>query len=418
MPPHKLLRSTKMSYQFRLALLTLFVSSSAFATNGDTMMAVGSQNTALGGTGVAHFVGAESAFANPALLGKTAGREITGGLVIFRPSVDNTGFTQTTPAGSSASTNYIPDVSYASRIDDKLNYGIAIAGIAGMGVDYTAASPAYVKAKTTLSILKIVPTVAYNTDNYGIGFSPVLQYGSLAISYDTTGNPGGGPLNPAHNANTHTGLGYSLGGYYNALPELTVAAAYNSAISMSYGTQLSAAGRGFGQVFADKLDQPAEVKAGVSYNLANHYTLTADYRLIQWGSAAGYREFGWKDQTVIAIGGKYAGEGYWLGAGYNNANNPISAFANGIPSNATNGRNGIGNMFNNLMFPAIIKSSYTLGGGYSLNRNLELDAALVISPKVTSTVDISDARALPAGLLFNTTTHSQRSYSASLRYKF
>ena len=409
-----------MSHKLRITLLSisLFGSAAAHATNGDAMMAVGSQNTALGGTGVAHYVGAESTFANPALLGKSTGREVTGGLVIFKPAVDNTGFTQTTPAASSASTNYIPDVSYSSRISDDLTYGVAIAGIAGMGVNYTGASAAYVKAKTTLSILKIVPTIAYNKDNYGIGFSPVLQYGSLAISYDTTGNPGGGPLNAAHNASTDTGLGYSIGGYYNAQPELTLAAAYNSAIKMNYGTQLSAAGRGFGQVFADNLEQPAEVKAGVSYNLTNSYTLTADYRLVQWGSAAGYKEFGWKDQTVIAVGGKYSGDGYWLGAGYNNANNPISVFANGVAANATNGQNGIGNMFNNLMFPAIIKSSYTLGGGYSLSKNLGFDASLVISPKVTSTVDISDARGLAPGSLFNTTTHSQRSYSASLRYTF
>ncbi len=167
----------------------LMASPLAHATNGDTMMAVGSQNTALGGTGVAHYTGADSTFANPAMLGKSQGREVTGGLTIFTPNVTNTGFTGATPASSSTGTSYIPDVSYSSRIDDHLTYGIAMAGIAGMGVDYTGASAAYVQAKTTMSILKVVPTIAYNTDSYGVGFSPVLQYGSLAISY---ANAGGG----------------------------------------------------------------------------------------------------------------------------------------------------------------------------------------------------------------------------------
>lgn len=405
------------AHSLTLLAATLFGSSTAFATNGDAMMAVGSQNTALGGTGVAHFVGAESTFANPAILGQSKGRELTGGLVIFKPAVDNTGFTVTTAAKSSANTNYIPDVSYSSRISDSLTYGVAMAGIAGMGVNYTGASAAYVKAKTTLSILKIVPTIAYNQDTYGVGFSPVLQYGSLAISYDAT--IGGGPIvNAGHNANTDTGLGYSLGGYYNVSPALTVAAAYNSAIAMSYGNQLSRAGAGFGQTFADKLEQPAEVKAGVSYTAANNFTVTADYRLIQWARANGYKQFGWKDQTVIAVGGKYAADGYWIGVGYNNSDNPIGVFANGVAANATNGQNGIGNMFNNLMFPAIIKSSYTFGGGYSLSKNLDLEASVVISPKVTASVDISDAAGAPPGSLLNTTTHSQQSYSASLRYKF
>jgi long-chain fatty acid transport protein len=266
-------------------------------------------------------------------------------------------------------------------------------------------------AKTTMSILKIVPTIAYNKDNYGIGFSPVFQYGSLAISYNN-GNPPAG-VNPLHNANTDSNWGFAVGGYVNTTPELTLAAAYNSAIKMGYGTQLSAAGKGFGQVFADRLDQPAEIKAGVSYAAANNFTVTADYRLIQWASAAGYKEFGWTNQTVIALGAKYAGEGYWVGAGYNNSKNPIGVFSNGVAANATNGQNGIGNMFNNLMFPAIIASSYTFGGGYTLNKNMELAGSVVISPKVTSAVNIADA-----GGGINTTTHSQQAYSVSLRYKF
>ncbi|MFA6920384.1 MAG: outer membrane protein transport protein [Gallionella sp.] len=398
----------------------------AHATNGDTMMAVGSENTALGGTGVAHYVGAESTFANPAMLGKSTGREVTGGLVIFRPKVANDGVGGAT-ASSAANTSYIPDVSYSSRISDTLSYGVAMAGIAGMGVDYTGApANTHVLAKTTLSILKVVPTIAYNTENYGLGFSPVLQYGSLAISYNN-----GAAVNGAQTASTNTGYGFTLGGYYNTTPELTLAAAYNSKIKMSYGTQLSTAGTGFGQgaagsgttAFADKLDQPAEIKAGVSYAAANNFTVTADYRLIQWASAGGYREFGWKDQTVIAIGGKYSGEGYWVGAGYNNSNNPIGVFANGAV-NAYGNNGGIVNMFNNLMFPGIIASSYTFGGGYTLNKSFDLAGSFVYSPKVTSTVGIGDATVNPGtGLptnpgLVNTTTHSQQSYSVSLRYKF
>lgn len=199
----------------------------AYATNGDTMLAVGSQNTALGGTGVANFVGAESAFPNPAMLAKSKGKEVVGGIVLFKPSVTNTGFTGTTAAKSTADTNYIPDISFSERLSDNLTYGIAMAAAAGMGVNYTDASLSYVKAKTTLSILKVVPTVAYNQDNYGLGFSPVLQYGSLAISYDTSAfgaPPNFGPHNAAHNADSHTGLGYTLGAFFNATPALTLAA--------------------------------------------------------------------------------------------------------------------------------------------------------------------------------------------------
>ena len=394
-----------------------FVSPMAHATNGDTMMAVGSQNIALGGTGVANFAGAESTFANPAMLGKSKGREIVGSIVLFKPDVTNTGFTGSTSASSTANTNYIPDVSFSSRISDSLSYGIAMAGIAGMGVNYNdAAAASYVKARTTLSILKIVPTIAYNQNNYGLGFSPVLQHGSLAIQYDTTAF-GGGPHNASNNADSDNGYGYSLGGYYNVNSALTVAAAYNSAIAMSYGQQLSSAGVGFGQTFADKLEQPAEIKAGVAYSIANNYTLTADYRSIQWSSANGYKEFGWKDENVVAIGGKYTANGYWFGVGFNSSNNPIQELQDGTKTPSGNNA-GVVNMFNNLMFPAIVQNSYTLGGGYTLSKDFSIDAAAMIAPKVTAKVDISDAARLAPKSLYNTTTHSQQSYSVSLRYKF
>lgn len=379
----------------------------AYATNGDTMMAVGSENTALGGTGVAHFVGAESLFANPSLLGKSSGKEVTGGLVLFDPAVTNDGLGGAA-AKSTIKTSYIPDVSFSSRINENLTYGLAMAGIAGMGVDYSGAPAAtHMYAETALSILKIIPTIAYNKDNYGIGFSPVLQYGSLMINYIT----GGGTfVNPLQSSSAHTGYGFNLGGYYNPTSAMTLAASYNSKIKMNYGTQLSAAGLGFGQTFADNLDQPAEIKAGFSYDTANHFTITADYRLIQWASAGGYKDFGWKDQTVVAVGGKYSGDGYWIGAGYNNSKNPITVFANGSTTPAGNNGN-IVNIFNNLMFPGIVNDSYTLGAGYALNKNLDLAASAVYSPKVT----VSAPSVAPVA---NTTTHSQQAYSLSLRYKF
>lgn len=299
----------------------------AHATNGAVMMAVGSQNTALGGSGVAHFVGAESTFANPAMLGKSQGDEVTGGVVLFNADVTNDGMSGGTVVGTSdAKTSYIPDVSYSSRISDNLTYGVALAGIAGMGVDYTSTNPmTHMKAKTALSILKVVPTISYNADGFGVGFSPVFQSGSLMISYANSG----GAYNADETASKDTGFGYTLGGYMNATPELTVAAAYQSAIKMEYGTQLSGAGAGFGLMvggfgapFGDTLTQPAEMKLGAAYAMGN-MSFALDYKVIQYGQADGWKDFNWKDQAVIAIGGKYAGEGYWVGLGYNKADDQI-----------------------------------------------------------------------------------------------
>jgi long-chain fatty acid transport protein len=393
------------------------VSPMAYATNGDEMMAVGSQSSALGGTGVANYMGAESAWANPAMLGKSTGSEVVGGITLFKPKVTNTGMPGGVATDSKANTFYIPDVSYSSRSSDSLSWGIAMAGIAGMGVDYSDGAASHIKAKSALSIARVIPTIAYNTKEYGVGFSPVLQYGSLALSYDATALFGAGASsNLSEKADTNTGFGYSIGGYFNVMPALVLAASYQSEIAMKYGTQISDAGKGFGLYnggagapFGDDLNQPAEMKLGVAYTMSN-VTMTADYKSIAWGSAAGYKDFNWKDQTVVALGVKYAANGYWLGAGYNDANDPI---AEATPGSSY--RNDAINFFNNMFFPAVVKTSYTFGGGYDFSKALAIEAAVVISPEVKKTVGVPSFGGPGAT---NTTTHSQSSYLVSLRYKF
>jgi long-chain fatty acid transport protein len=283
-----------------------------------------------------------------------------------------------------------------------------------MGVDYADANAAtHIRAKSELSILRVVVDVAYNTDSYGLGFAPIFQSGSLMLSYNN-----GAPVNGAQSKDSSTGFGFALGGYYNAAPAVTVAAAYQSKIAAKYGTQISAAGTGFGltgtQAFGDDLDQPAQAKVGVAFAATESVTLTADYKLIQWGSAAGYKDFNWKDQNIFAIGAKYAANGYWLGLGYNNANDPIGtlpASTAGAPGSVEY-RNAAINFFNNMFFPAIVTNSYTFGGGYDISNVLAVEASAVITPKVEKTVDVASFGGT------NKTTHSQQSYSVSLRYKF
>ncbi|MDP2806459.1 MAG: outer membrane protein transport protein [Gallionellaceae bacterium] len=389
----------------------VLVSPMAYATNGDEMMAVGSQSTALGGTGVANYMGADSVWANPGMLGKSKGSEVTGGVVAFTPKVSNTGMPGGSAADSGANPSYIPDVSFSSRINDNMSYGVAMAGIAGMGVDYTAATAStHIRAKSDLSILRVMPTLAYNGTGYGVGMSPIFQSGALRLSYVSSTT-----VNGTGKYESSTGYGYSVGGYFDVMPTLTVAASYQSEIAAKYGTQLYDAGVGFNltgaSAFGNDLNQPAVTKAGIAYTVADSITLTADYKLIQWGQAKGYKDFNWKDQTVAAIGVKYAGSGYWLGLGYNSANDPISSLpaASGA---AAEYKNAAVNFFNNMFFPAIVTNSMTFGGGYDISKEFAVEVAAVVTPEVTKKVDVMNFGGT------NTTKHSQSSYSASLRYKF
>jgi len=409
-----------------LAISTAVFASSAMATNGTNMTGVGAQSSAMGGTGVAAYYGAENVVVNPAMIGKSTGTEFSFGGTLFTPDVSNDG---SNPAAgmtkSSGDTYVIPSVSLTSRISDTLTFGIGMYGTSGMGVDYgTASNSGLMKAQSNLQIMRFVPTLAYNESNFGIGFSPIIQYGALDINYDMggagagSGAPGAGTdgfKNIGKGVASDLGMGYSLGGYFDINKDLTIAASYTSAIDMKYDGQLSTASAPFaafgmlpvGGAFSNHLEQPAELKAGIAYQMDN-ITLTGDFKQIKWGDAKGYKDFGWEDQNVISLGAKYSGNGYWLGVGYNRADNPIK-------EQAITGDGLAINMFNNLFFPAITEQHFSFGGGYNLTKNVALEAAVVIAPENKTTVTVSN---MMGGTTTNTTKHSQAAYTASVRYNF
>lgn len=399
----------------------------ALATNGTNMTGVSAPSVALGGTGTAAYFGPSNVVVNPAMIGKGEGTAFGFGGTLFKPNVSNDGLMGdgTHKATSSADTFMIPSVSLTSRINENLSFGIGMYGTSGMGVNYknatgNSATSNLMSAQSQLQIMRIVPTIAYNKDNYGIGFSPIIQYGALDINYDSTGLPGGG--NKGSGMSSDLGLGFSLGGFYDVSKDLTLGATYSSAIDMKYKNQISTAGTGFGMTMGDNLEQPAEIKVGVAYTMGN-IMLTSDVKQIRWSEAKGYKEFGWQDQTVIGLGLKYSGSGYWIGGGFNRAENPIktqNASAAGLPS-TYNG--GAVNMFNNLFFPAISENHFSFGGGYNLTKSVVLNAAVLYAPEVTATVDTSAVTTAMLGAgappsSSNTTSHSQTAYTVSVGYKF
>jgi long-chain fatty acid transport protein len=390
------------------------------------MTGVGAQSVALGGTGVAAYYGAENVIINPAMIGKGTGTEFAFGGTLFKPSVSNNGLNvgngNSGSATSSGDTYVIPSISLSSRINNNLSFGVGMYGTSGMGVDYknaTGTTGSLFNAQSTLQIMRIVPTIAYNTANAGIGFSPIIQYGALDVNYQNQqGTVGSGMA-------SDLGYGFSLGGYYDVTKQFTLGASYTSAINMKYKNQLNStdgAASGFNVTgISDNLEQPAEIKAGAAYTMGN-IMLTGDFKQIKWGDAKGYKDFGWKDQNVIALGLKYLGTGYWMGIGYNKADNPIQNLVAANAQAPGQYQNGAINMFNNVFFPAITEQHFSVGGGYDLTKNVSLEGAIMYAPEVTNTVDTSSvSQAFTGGAVTsssNTTKHSQMAYTLQAKYKF
>jgi long-chain fatty acid transport protein len=104
-----------MTKTIKLALVAVLAlgATSAFATNGDNMMALGAKSTGMGGVGIATAFGSESALANPALI---KGNEVSFGGTVFMPDVSFYGKTNNpadvaTAQDSDADLSLIPSVS-------------------------------------------------------------------------------------------------------------------------------------------------------------------------------------------------------------------------------------------------------------------------------------------------------------------
>ena len=419
----------------KILILSTITAISLFATNGSNLIGLGVESRALGGTGIANFNGAENALSNPALLGKTdLQTELSFGGTIFDASVkiSTTAGNTTNPANGTSKTSaqdksMIPVVALSNRIDDNLVFGLGMYGTAGMGTDFrgdnvdaTVGQVGLYNMRSSLMLMQFAPSLSYTKNNFGLGLSAIMQYGQLSIDYDTADSTGS--LKHVGNGPSQDyGYGYQIGGFYDIDKDLTFAGVYKSAIDMEYKDQISQAALAFGygshpgalDAKSDHLEQPEEIGVGVSYTMGN-ITYTGDYKTIKWGDAKGYKDFGWENQDVLALGLKYNVKEYWYGLGFNKADNPIPN--NTDTTSVAGGANTNGdtmNLFNYAMFPATITKAYTFGAGYTMSKNSSIAFAYMYATEVSDTVS-----GATVGVGNITTKHSQTATTIAYKFNF
>lgn len=419
----------------------LITGSSLYATNGDNLISTGAKSRGMGGVGIAKSFGAESALSNPALLTSVEHMEVTGSLTFFSPDVSyasdtlskaqNPADTSFISSDSDDETNVIPEVSFAHRINENWVYGVSVTGTASMGVDYSKKNPSSTLAmKTDLQLLKIAIPLAYGINGLSFGVSPIIQFGTLEMSHIAF--DGGGNLALLDEGpSSDTGYGYEFGAAYDfadiGAEGLSIGVVYKSKIKMQYNNTISASVNAFDAIAptgissGDNLDQPAEMGVGLAYSIDEH-SFAIDYKNIAWESAAGFKDFGWEDQDVYAIGYAYKTSQWTLRAGYNYAKSPVKEQDGNTYGGA------IKNSFNLAGFPGIIEEHYTLGGSYFANDEVELDIAFVYAAEASESFNTSAAtqtfyEALNSPATTNATskadvTHSQFSITLGATYKF
>ena len=407
----------------KISLVGLMSVVSLFATNGDHLIGLGTESRALGGTGLASFNGAENALSNPALLGKMkTSKEFSFGGTIFSSDVHvsttNSGYNPGVNRTSDQGKSVIPVVALSTRINENLVFGLGMYGTAGMGTDWRAndsaatGNPGLYNMRSSLGLMQFAPSLAYTRDNYGIGLTAIIQFGQLSIDYDT--HDGAGNVKHVGSGTSQDfGYGFQLGGFYDLTKNFTIGAVYKSSIDMEYKDQITKATQAFGLMnFSDHLEQPAEFGIGLSHTL-KRMTYTIDIKRIKWGDAKGYKDFGWEDQTVFAIGAKFNEDTYWWGLGFNHASNPIPNNTDTTVLAGGNTRGDTLNLANYAMFPATVENHYTVGGGFDISKEISLSGAFTYAPEVSDTVN-----GVSVGVGQITTKHSQTATTIAMKYKF
>jgi len=135
------------------------------------------------------------------------------------------------------------------------------------------------------------------------------------------------------------------------------------------------------------MEQPWEIAIGAAYDLTDQVTITGDYRYIAWGLAEGYKDFGWENQSVYALGFEFRpNKKFRFRGGYNYADSPLQGNSGELGSLLTDVQGTLVfdqavSMLNMVGFPAIATTHFTLGAGYDFTKNFTLDGAFMYSPE-------------------------------------
>jgi len=396
----------------------------AFATNGDDLIGVTPNSEAMGGIGVGMPVGSvDSIFRNPAWMSVARSNKVQFGGMLFMPSVkaeSNNAFTQyngpnanPTPGSasvdSSANLFLVPEIGIVDRINDKLVFGIGAFGVSGMGTDYSGKGPqqvigqnssgpvtipAFYNMRTTLQFMRIIPALSYQINPMiSVGAGIDFAYGSLdmnaTLPYGCTPTGCSGYASYGGGQSTALGIGGQLGVAFNFGNFVYAGLSYQTPISLTYRHVFdfkdASLNQNFTGSFQDlKLEQPQELAFGVGIAPTDKWNVGADVRWINWSNANGYKDFGWKDQYVFALGTSYkvmpkltlrAGFNYARSPirsnnfGYNNSQTP-AAYIDGYPFN----QYAI-DFFNLYGFPAITEEAVTVGGSYQFTNTFGVSLA-------------------------------------------
>jgi long-chain fatty acid transport protein len=310
-----------------LAISLLCLHGTALATNGDQRVGLNATQAGMAGAVVAMPEDSATLFTNPAGLAGLGMESVRldMGFSLLNPPRSING------RDSDSNLSFLPTGAVAFRLNPRLVLGMGLSGVSGFGVDVADAFPNLAGNQAVVTqreVLQFSPALAFQvTDQLALGASLNIYNQSLALSSPQFSLP----------QNRQFGFGVTLGATWRASPAWQLGLAYTSKQNASAHEFNTADGK----VSLD-LDGPASLALGAAYIGTPGLVVEADVKRIWFNEVrdqvaftrpAGYGgpvpaqiPFGWKDQTVYAIGmRKQVGPATTLRLGLNHGASPIGA---------------------------------------------------------------------------------------------
>jgi long-chain fatty acid transport protein len=380
-----------MSINRILALaISLLGVSQANATNGYFLQGYGTDSKAQAGVGIALPLDSLTVATNPA--GLTAVPDaITVGVEIFRPRRDSTlvqGGQAEEFDGNGTRTFYLPEIGFSRHVSDRIAWGVALYGNGGLNTDYGsnpyARFGAQGSAGVDLQQAFLTPAVAVKlNDANSLGLAVNVAYQRFeAKGIGIFSNFSESPDNVSNRGHDDsTGVGIRLGWLGRLSDTVTVGATWQSKTHMGRFDKYSG-------LFADQgsFDIPESYGLGIAVRPTQAVTIGLDWQRILYADvpavgnsvnalfagvllgASDGPGFGWRDISVIKLGGSYAlSESVILRAGVSKSQQPV-------PASQT---------FFNILAPGVIETHLTAGGSWKLADRNQLSVAWLHAFKKT-----------------------------------
>lgn len=351
-----------------LTLLAL-ASSSAFA-GGYRVSLQGQKQLAMGHTGVAVVNSAEVLFFNPAGMSYLKDRfnvSVGANLLTAKTKFQNEMYNW----NASTSNTGTPFNIYASyRITDWLSAGIAVYTPYGSEVAWDQDwQGAHLVNKIDLKSFYVQPTISLKVNEYfSVGGGPIYVNGSVEFNRnlfrgDNITDANGNRPDVTLDAKGITGWGYNVGFMFNPTNKMRLGVNYRSKIVMEardgdatfHDVPAFLQGTLKNTQFNADLPLPAELTAGLSYQVTDKFLVAFDINRAMWsaykalvvefanGAPTSNNPRNYKDATTYRVGAQYkANEKFTFRAGWYHDESPVQDgyFAPETPRNSSMGYTG------------------------------------------------------------------------------